>query len=132
MLFLSTVASACSDAGLASILAIIKRVMGLIQIIGPILAIVSLIIHITMLVKDPDDKKRVKKIHNSVIALFVLFMVPVIVNATMSLLDDSTAFSNCWNSISTSSGNNNGGSYVSPYDDNSRTKVYTNPDSYQK
>ena len=92
-------ASGCSNPGIESILAIVKRILSLIQIIGPILAIVSLVIQITMLVKDPDDKdkKKIHRIHNSVIALMVLFFVPVIVNAFFALLDDSTNFSSCWN-----------------------------------
>jgi len=130
-MFLLDITSACNDAGLASILVIVKRILGVIQIIGPILAMVSLTIHITMLVKDPEDKKRIPKIRNSAIALVVLFLIPVIVNAAMGLLDDSTELSSCWNNASYN-GNNGGGNYVSPYDDNNKSKVYPNPNDYQK
>lgn len=131
MLLLTDIASACNDAALASILAIFRRILNLIQIIGPILAIVSMVIHITMLVKDPEDKKRIKKLHNSILALFILFFVPVFVNVTMGLLGDGTTFSSCWNNAIEPS-NNNGERYVSPYDDNRKSEVYTNQGDYQK
>lgn len=131
MLILTDIASACNDAALASILAILRRILNLIQIIGPILAIVSMVIHITMLVKDPEDKKRVKKLHNSILALFILFFVPVFVNVTMGALGDGTTFSSCWNNAIEPS-NNNGERYVSPYEDNRKSEVYTDQGDYQK
>ena len=135
-MFLASLGSACSDPALANILATVKRILSFVQIIGPILAIVSLSIHLVMLVKDPDDKdkKKLHKIHNSIIALMVLFFVPVIVNAAFSLLGDNTNFSSCWNNAST---NNNGrsGNYVSPYnnDENkNRSNIISDPSEYEK
>ena len=55
----------CNNAALGSILFIIKNIVNLIWIVGPILAIVSLAVNLTLLVKDPEDKKLPKKIKNS-------------------------------------------------------------------
>jgi len=123
------ITSACSDPALQAVLSVVKRVLSLIQIIGPILSVISLAIHITMLVKNPDDKKRLSKVKNSAIALVALFMVPVIVNAAFGLLDNSTTFSSCWNSSSNISFG--GGSYVSPVEESEKSKFYTNPGDYQ-
>jgi len=90
-------AISCNDSGLESILAIVKSILSLLQIIGPILALICLSIHFTMMVKNPDDKKRFAKIRNSAIALVVLFMIPVVVNAFFGWLDNSSTFSSCWN-----------------------------------
>ena len=132
MLFMA-IGSACSDPGLAAILAVVKKLLTIIQIIGPILAIISLAFHISMMVKDPEDKKRFPKIRNSAIALLILFFVPVIVNVVFGWMDNSTTLSSCWNNASsnTSSG---GGSYISPYgnDENQNTNIFTNPDEYSK
>ena len=100
MFFLASIGSACSDPGLASIMSIVKKLLSLFQIIGPILALFSMAYHLTMLMKNPDDKKGLPKLRNSAIALVVLFMVPVIVNASFGMLGDSTSISSCWNNAS--------------------------------
>lgn len=91
------ISNACSDPAMLSILAVVRKILALFQIIGPILALISLSIHITMMVKNPDDKKALPKVRNSAIALVILFLIPVIVNAAFSLLGDSTVISSCWN-----------------------------------
>ena len=127
MYFLAIV-SACNDPALASVLSIIKNIMSLIQILGPIVSLIALTIHLTRLVKNPDDKKGLSKIKNSINALVVLFFVPVIVNAVFGMLDDTTTFSSCWNNASSSV--NSGGTYI-PIDDDNRTSIYTDPSEYQ-
>ncbi|MBP5678897.1 MAG: SGNH/GDSL hydrolase family protein [Bacilli bacterium] len=125
------IASSCSDPGLQSILAIVKRILSLIQIIGPILALVSFSIHLTHLVRDPDDKKRLPKLRNSAIALLVLFFIPMSVNVLCGWLDDSTVFSSCWNSANYQAPSG-GGSYVSPNGDDSKSPILSDSGDYQK
>lgn len=107
------ITTSCSDPALGSFLAIVKNIMGLIQIFGPILSIVALVYHLIMLIKNPEDKKALPKIKNSLLALVILFMIPFIVNAVMGLLDDSTTFSDCWNNTETIIGNG-GVEYIDP------------------
>ena len=131
-MFFLAVGSACGDPGLASILSIVKKVLTLLQIIGPILAIISIAFHLTMLAKNPDDKKGLPKVRNSAIALVVLFLVPVMVDAVFGWLDNSTTLSSCWNNAS--SNTSSGGNYISPYDDgeNGKTNIFTDPSEYGK
>ena len=129
MIYLASIGSACSDPGLAAILSIVKKVITIIQIIGPILALISFSYHLTMMVKNPDDKKGLPKIRNSAIALVVLFLVPFIVNAFFGMLDDSTTFSSCWNNSSSVSPSS---SYIPIDDDGDRSTIITNPSDYQK
>lgn len=94
-----TVINQCGDPGLAHILGIIKSVLGLIQMIGPIVAIVSIIINLIKLMSSPEEKKYKNLIRNWLIALVMLFILPVIVNVVMSLFDDSFKISSCWNYV---------------------------------
>ena len=73
-------------------------------------------------------KKALPKVRNSAIALVVLFMVPVIVNAFFALLDDSTTLSSCWNSDTSYSTNSQ---YV-PIDSTSTpSSIYSDPSDYE-
>ena len=89
---------ACSSVGIANIISIVKTVLLLIQIIGPILCIVALALNFTKLMANPDEKKHIAALKNSLIALVILFMVPFLINLTMSLADDSFDLAKCWNS----------------------------------
>ena len=133
MLLLESIGSSCSDPGLMSVLAVVKRILSFIQIVGPIIAIVSLTIHIVMLVKNPDDKKGIPRIRNSIIALVVLFLLPSIINAFFVMLDDTTVISSCWNDAELQI-HAGGGNYVSPYENEKEKKssFYTDPEEYQK
>lgn len=88
---------ACGNIGIANILSIIKSFLDIIQIIGPILCIVALAINFTKLMTNPDEKKFKAGLKNSLIALVILFMVPFIINLTMSLADGSFDLATCWN-----------------------------------
>ena len=46
---------------------------------------------------NPEDKKYKKAIINWLIAIVMLFMLPLIINLVMRLLDDSFSISRCWN-----------------------------------
>ena len=81
--------NACQDKALENILRIVKTILNLIQIIGPILAIVSIVIIFIKLTSNPDNKKLAKNLKNAIIALALLFFVPLIVNVFMRLADDS-------------------------------------------
>lgn len=88
---------ACGNIGIANILSIIKSFLDIIQIMGPILCIVALAINFTKLMTNPEEKKFKAGLKNSLIALVVLFMVPFIINLTMSLADGSFDLATCWN-----------------------------------
>lgn len=114
------IASMCSDSALAVILPIARRILTFIQIIGPLLCIISLTVSFVSLMMNPDEKKEPGKIKNKIIALILLFFIPTIVNAVMGILDDSTEFSRCWRYGTTVV--NNGNSTITT-DPNGKTKV---------
>ena len=68
----------CSSPTLWSILNVTKKAFTLIQIIAPILLIISLIMNITKLVSNPEDKKAGKKIKNAILATIIIFFIPLV------------------------------------------------------
>ena len=119
----------CNNATLGILLYYFKNILNIIWIVGPILAIIGLVISFTMLVKDPDDKKAPKRIKNSLIALAVLFLIPTIVNIAMYLANDSTEISACWKQDISKPDFNV--TYINPYDDQQTTSIYSNPEGYE-
>ena len=109
------VMSTCESPVLANTLSIIKNIMWFIQLIVPILLIVMGIIEFTRLSINPEDKKGFRKVLNKIIAAFIVFMIPVLVNAVMGLVGESTEFSSCWNNASDTASINDS-SYIDDLD----------------
>lgn len=76
----------------------LKKILRIIQIVGPIILIVTLYFDITKLVANPDDKKTTKKIINSVLATVLLFFIPFLVDLVLKLMGENYSISSCWNS----------------------------------
>lgn len=87
---------ACGDPGLATMLQIVQNIMGIIQVIVPILLIIAAIWVFTRLMMNPEEKKLMKALRNCVFAAVIVFFLPYVVNLTMSWLDDSFNASACW------------------------------------
>ena len=77
MLFLDTTIT-CSDPGLAIILNIMKKFMLLIQLIVPILLIISVIVSFAKLVKNPNLKNGKMKIIHQFLATAIVFFIPLL------------------------------------------------------
>ena len=120
----------CNNLVLGNVLGILRNILNIVWIAGPILAILSLTINFIKLSKDPDDKKIPVKIKNSFIALILLFLVPTIVNASMLLLDKDSEISACW------SGDVNpqkyDSAYIDPYGNKDKSTLYNDIDEYEK
>lgn len=93
-----TLGTCCSDYGVAGILAIIKRALNLIQLIAPILLILSFTIGLIKLMINPDDKKGKKPLYNQLIAIFLCFLMPTIINLFFNIMPDKVEVSACWKS----------------------------------
>lgn len=103
----------CADYTLATILTIVKRGLTLIQIVVPIILIVSGTFQLIKMMMNPDnDKKGLKAFTNSIMSAVIVFFLPFIVNLTMSIINVNgdvgieqngslTAFdlSSCWTEI---------------------------------
>ena len=118
----------CNSPGLAGLLNILKNIMTFVQIIVPILLIVFTTIKLIQFMNNPEDKKMPKKLVNSVLAAIIVFIVPVFINTTMSMLGENFNVSSCWNSTNK---NNTNPSYIDPHSDGEKGKIL-NDDEYEK
>lgn len=129
MLFLDLNTS-CNSPTLLVVLTVVKNILKIIQITGPIISILSLIYTIVLLIKNPDEKKYIKRIKNSLIALVLLFFIPTIVNIVVSTLGENTKFSDCWNNVNITSA---GSSTFKEFETGKSTsQLITDPTEYQR
>lgn len=124
----------CANPALGTFLLIAKRILQIIQIVGPIVLIVSLVINFTKGTVNPEDKKINKKVINSVIAIFVLFFIPILINMLMGALGENFTVSECWNNIDKNSGTSDEAEYKEPYDKNKKknSKIIDDNQEYEK
>lgn len=90
----------CND--IYVLIKILKNILKILQIIGPILAILSLSITFFKIVKSAEFnaiQKNKKKIVNALKALVILFFLPILVNLAVSLVGENTSFTSCWTAI---------------------------------
>lgn len=95
-MFLLDIVSNC-DYGLANVIVIVKKFIDIVQILAPIVLITYGIMQFVKMVANPEDKKHWSKIKNMLIALVIIFMVPVILDTVMGLLGEDYTISACWN-----------------------------------
>lgn len=93
--------SFCNSFLLYNALGIVRTALKIIQIAGPIAAIVSLAISFVLLTTNPEEEKYKKRIKNSIIALIILFFIPAVINLIMSLptIEDNTTLGQCWKRV---------------------------------
>ena len=126
VLFLETT---CQSLILQVAIKLTKNILILLQIIGPIILIGSLVYSFIQMTINPDDKKIPKKIINKFIAAIVLFFLPTIMNATMGLLGSTFIISDCWNAKLEVSYNPD---YIKTTDNDKLKKSFlTNPSEYE-
>ena len=88
----------CSDYGLAQILSILHRALNLIQLVAPILLLISFIIGLIKLMMNPDDKKGTKPLFNRIIAAVMCFIMPTIINLFFNIMPQGVEVGACWKS----------------------------------
>lgn len=118
----------CNEPSLGPILQVIRNIITVIQILVPIILIVMSTINLIKMMSNPDDKKMVKKILNSVLAAILVFIVPVFIDATMNLLGENFTISSCWSSMIEP--DNTVPKYIDPYSNN-RNPVVVPGSKYQ-
>ncbi len=94
----------CADPGIIQITKVLKTLFQMIQILGPILAMVSLgiIFFKSVVASDQKDfESNKKKIKNCIIALLITFFLPIFVNLTMAatFMKDTFEISSCWKEV---------------------------------
>ncbi len=125
----------CADPGIIQITKILKTIFQMIQILGPILAMVSLAWIFLRSVAASDNKEfesNKKRIKNCILALLITFFLPVFVNLTMSVtfMKDTFEISSCWKAVDSYKVNT--GSYVPKKTDKKGTGTFIiDPNEYK-
>ena len=123
--------SECANPALSTILPPLKGILTLIQIIGPILLIISLVVQFSKSMMNPEDNKNIKKIITTIVAIFLLFFTPIFINAVMAMLGDDFTISECWNKAGKGNDNSKTPGYQDPNKGKERSKIIED-DDYEK
>ena len=118
----SSLGTCCSDYGLMSILDITRKIFDLIQLIVPIILITMLTIQFVQLSINPELKGGFRRILNKFIAVVIIFLLPVLIDAVLGLVPDTFSVAACWENakVSNEISRTTGGRYI-PIDDENRT-----------
>ena len=127
MIYISDIVSECSAPALSVLLIAARKILSFIQLIVPLILIVSLIVSFIQLISNPEEKKLVGSIRNKGIGALVVFFVPTFINAVMGLLGTSFTLSACWNMVPNLSEQTN---YISPSSID-RKSIVVNQDTYE-
>lgn len=117
----------CSSPELAIVLGVVKRLLNLIQMLGPVLLICSLVYSFIKLMQNPDEKKLKSRIKNSALALVIIFFVPLLVDVVMKMTDGAFQVSTCWNQNTSV---NLSPSYIQTKNDSNRKDIIGNESDY--
>ena len=130
-MYILDMVSTCGNPALSNLFSIVQKMITIIQILAPILAIIALGINLTKSVMNPDDKKNFSMYKNWIIALVMVFAIPTLVNATMGILGEDYDISACWNNAKNA--NTSGDSTYKPVNNNKPSgPINTSPGSYDK
>ena len=136
-----TLDATCNDIALLNIIKILKNILDIIHIIGPIALMIAIAINLTKIVTMDDiskEKKLQKNIQNSIIATIILFLLPSLINLSMGMINNVTNshfdLSSCWE-YSNHTSIKSKGAYISKktseQNKNKPTTVYTKPSDYK-
>lgn len=121
----------CGSGNVYFLINICNKIIHLVQIIAPIIAIIALAVIITKLVLNPEDKKLPKKLKNSIIALFFVFLVPTLVKAGLDLVVSNTKYYICFENDSVVEKIFNPPEYIT-INENSKSKLTSDYNDYER
>ena len=88
----------CESYGFLRGVYFIKLVIGILQVLIPLILIVTILIEMYPLIVNPGDVKKVtKSVKNKLIAAVIIFLLPSIVNIVMNQFDKKSNFATCYN-----------------------------------
>lgn len=121
--------SYCRSYALAGLLNVTQNIITLIQIIVPILLLLSVSIQLFKAMMKPDDKNIFPKLKNSFIGAATVFFIPIFLNVLLTTIDSNNNFINCWKEAKTISVSFKSETYYG--DDKEKTRII-NDQEYEK
>ena len=123
--------TSCTSQALANTMGAVGNMLNIIGILVPILLMISLGIKIAKMVANPDNKKGLTQIKNSLIAAAVVFFIPVFVNVLFYSMGEKYNVSSCWMLAKSNSYTVNSPQYME-IEKKEKHGITTDPDEYQK
>ena len=118
----------CNDPALIGILSVTRKILEIIQIVVPILLLISISLTFMKLVARPDEKKYLKNIKNSIISTFVVFFIPILINVLFNAMGESNTVSSCWQMAGTIKQD----AVYMPIEETPKKTIFTDPDEYEQ
>ncbi len=120
----------CNNQIFSQIFYIVKNTMVLINIVCPILLIISLIKQFIGLMISPEQKNGMNKIKNSILAVFIVFFVPLMINVILSWFDTNYKITDCIKNVNY---DNSTPTYIDIFDSSKKKKsIKSDPSKYEK
>ncbi len=128
-----TLGTCCNDYTLVTVLDVARKILGLVQLIVPIILIIMATYQFIMLMTNPDEKKLTKSLYNKFFAALIVFMVPILVNVVLGMLPEKFSVSACWEQakISAEVVRSQKNTYI-PLNEKGKSPIMSNPDGYEK
>ena len=90
------VGTCCTDYGIVAVLDITRKIFDLIQMIVPIILILMATIQFVQLSINPELKDGFRRVLNKIVAAFIIFLLPVLMDAVLGLVPGDVQVSACW------------------------------------
>ena len=124
----STLGTCCNDYSVIGILAVTKRIFGLVQFLVPFILIIAGTIQFVQLSINPELKDGFRRVLNKFIAAVIIFMLPVLIDAVLTAAPETFSVSACWKQVDISKVDSIfGGKYTAPDD-----SFWLNPTLYEE
>ena len=125
---------ACNDGASIAFLVVFKRIMTIIQLAAPILLLISVTFLFIKMMRNPDDKKGLKRIQNAFIAFIIVFMIPTLAKFVFNITSAESKIGNCLEEEELSSLEENifqGSSYIEIDDNKNMQPINPDPNGYE-
>lgn len=96
VIYLGDLIKSCGDYNFISILVILKRILAIMQVVVPIILILSCIWGLIKMMINPEDKKGLPSIRNKFLAALIFIFIPFTVNLVLVWTDEAFSISACW------------------------------------
>ena len=128
-----TLGTCCNDYSLVTVLDVARKILGLIQLIVPIILIVMATYQFIMLMTNPEEKKLQKSLFNKFFAVLIVFCVPILVNVVIGMMPEKFSIPACWEQakISAEVVRSQKNTYI-PLDEKRKSPIMVDPDGYEK
>jgi len=101
----ATLNNCCSSFAIANVLDITRKIFDLVQMLVPIVLILMATVQFVQLTINPELKDGFRRVLNKIVAAFIIFLLPVLLDAVMGLVPGNLDVSACWKAAKATAAN---------------------------